>query len=112
MVLLHSHVFNLFQLQNFTNQGETDAARCDTKEKLKERGCLETDIISPQNYLQSLTNKPLSGTVKGDPVQIQPQAVKLDLRPGTFFPMDMYTYNFCVLLSFKTTPKCDKLGYI
>ncbi|XP_076119827.1 integrin beta-2 [Alosa pseudoharengus] len=68
---------------NFTNQGESDAERCETKAKLMEKGCKETDIISPQNSKKNIKQKPLSGpTSTTDAVQIEPQEIKLELRPG------------------------------
>lgn len=76
------------QPQNFTKQGEPDAARCNTKAKLKENHCKETDIISPENTYKPIKQKPLTkATGTADPVQVYPQEVKLDLRPGTFLPL-------------------------
>ncbi|XP_051566065.1 integrin beta-2-like [Myxocyprinus asiaticus] len=82
---------------NFTKTGEQEAARCDTVAVLKEKGCASTDIENPPNDFVPIANKPLN-----NPVQIKPQEVKLNLRPGrphTFdfefkraegYPVDLY----------------------
>uniref|UniRef100_A0A674BEG3 Integrin beta n=1 Tax=Salmo trutta TaxID=8032 RepID=A0A674BEG3_SALTR len=89
---------------NFTNPGEQEAARCDTRAQLEKRGCIEKDIISPQNNLTVTKNTPLSTNafVKDEPIQLRPQEVNLELRPGlprTFrldfrrvegYPVDLY----------------------
>uniref|UniRef100_A0A4W5LF42 Integrin beta n=1 Tax=Hucho hucho TaxID=62062 RepID=A0A4W5LF42_9TELE len=69
---------------NFTKPGKQKAARCDTWAKLVERGCMEGDIISPQNILTVTKNNILSTNafVKDEPVQLRPQEVNLKLRPG------------------------------
>lgn len=85
---------------NFTKTGEQEAARCDTVKLLLDRGCSKENIINPQNIFQNVVNKAL---VAGkDPVQIQPQEIQLNLRPGmpqTFqlrfkraegYPVDLY----------------------
>uniref|UniRef100_A0A8C2DD52 Integrin beta n=1 Tax=Cyprinus carpio TaxID=7962 RepID=A0A8C2DD52_CYPCA len=85
---------------NFTKTGEQEAARCDTPAVLKEKGCPPTDIINPKNDFIKISNKPLKAGE--NPVQIQPQEIQLDLRPGmpyTFqlhfkraqgYPVDLY----------------------
>ncbi|MBN3308432.1 ITB2 protein, partial [Amia calva] len=85
---------------NFTKPGEPGSARCDTKAKLEERGCKTSDIINPQGYDAAEKNVPLQGG--SSPVQLKPQAVRLELRPNqphtfplTFkraegYPVDLY----------------------
>uniref|UniRef100_A0A8C9T726 Integrin beta n=1 Tax=Scleropages formosus TaxID=113540 RepID=A0A8C9T726_SCLFO len=82
---------------NFTKQGEPDATRCDTTEALRSRGCENDDIVSPASSYTKLSDRPLSrGSGQNeDPVQLQPQAVRLNLRPGGFrrvedYPVDLY----------------------
>ncbi|XP_073722140.1 integrin beta-2-like [Misgurnus anguillicaudatus] len=83
---------------NFTKTGEQEAVRCNTVSELKGKGC--KGRIDPPNKLNIIENKPL---IAGkNPVQIQPQEIKLDLRPGkphTFqlefkqaegYPVDLY----------------------
>ncbi|XP_033901161.2 integrin beta-2-like isoform X2 [Acipenser ruthenus] len=73
--------------KNFTNKGEPDSARCDTKEQLEKRGCTETNIISPDSVFTPSMDSPLkSGS---HPIQLAPQQINLDLRPGkpTTFPV-------------------------
>ncbi|XP_048874738.1 integrin beta-2-like [Brienomyrus brachyistius] len=88
------------KFQNFTKAGEQEAVRCDVRDVLRERGCKDADIISPQGNHQSIKNLPLTGG--SNPVQIQPQGVQLNLRPNqpwtfTFkfkraegYPVDLY----------------------
>nr|QAT77243.1 integrin beta-2 [Plecoglossus altivelis] len=83
---------------NFTKPGEPEASRCDTEGQLIKKGCMDGNIISPSNVLQPEENKPLIT----DSVQLKPQSVKLQLRPGmphTFtlefqrvegYPVDLY----------------------
>lgn len=72
-------------LQNFTKAGEQEAARCDTKAKLMERGCEEEDIISPKNKQTVVKEVPLSGSFnQQEPIQLSPQTIELKLRPGEF----------------------------
>ncbi|KAK9969063.1 hypothetical protein ABG768_027273 [Culter alburnus] len=85
---------------NFTKTGEQEAARCDTVDVLKERGCPANSIINPKNDYQNILDRPL--TKGSPPVQIKPQEVQLHLRPGmphTFqlkfkraegYPVDLY----------------------
>ncbi|KAI5107344.1 integrin beta-2 [Silurus meridionalis] len=78
--------------QNFTKPGEPEAVRCDTSKNLQERGCPNDSrmIINPKSALYIRTNKPLSGPQKTEnPVQVQPQAIELNLRPG-----EAFTFNF------------------
>ncbi|RXM27970.1 Integrin beta-2 [Acipenser ruthenus] len=73
--------------QNFTNKGEQDSARCDTKEELEKRGCTETNIINPSSIFTPTVDIPLrSGN---QPIQLAPQQINLELRPGkpTTFPV-------------------------
>ncbi|XP_052004080.1 integrin beta-2 [Xyrauchen texanus] len=86
---------------NFTKTGEQEAVRCDTVAVLKEKGCASTDIENPPNNFVAIENKPLNANIE-IPVQIQPQEIKLNLRPGmphTFdfdfkraegYPVDLY----------------------
>ncbi|XP_063069558.1 integrin beta-2-like [Engraulis encrasicolus] len=70
---------------NYTKAGDPVATRCSTRADLREKGCLETDIIYPENSYRPVKQKPLTKTDQPgsvDPVQVQPQEVKLDLRPG------------------------------
>ncbi|XP_056092875.1 integrin beta-2 [Rhinichthys klamathensis goyatoka] len=85
---------------NFTKTGEQEAARCDTKALLIDRGCPPNSIINPLNIWKPVLNKSLAAGP--NPVQIQPQQIELDLRPGlphTFqlkfkraegYPVDLY----------------------
>ncbi|CAL8320272.1 unnamed protein product [Merluccius merluccius] len=92
---------------NFTKPGEQEAVRCDNRSQLMARGCLEHDIISPNNIYGVVRNQPLSdsfnkGAQQQEPIQLAPQEVKLELRPGmphTFtlsfkrvegYPVDLY----------------------
>ncbi|XP_034042449.1 integrin beta-2 [Thalassophryne amazonica] len=88
---------------NFTKAGEQEASRCDTKAQLKARGCKDEDIISPTNKLRIIKATPLSTSFnQQEPVQLNPQEIKLRLRPGlptTFtlsfkrvqgYPVDLY----------------------
>ncbi|XP_058888027.1 integrin beta-2-like isoform X1 [Acipenser ruthenus] len=73
--------------KNFTNKGEQDSARCDTKEELEKRGCTETNIINPSSIFTPTVDIPLrSGN---QPIQLAPQQIHLELRPGkpTTFPV-------------------------
>lgn len=86
--------------QNFTKPGEQEAARCDTRSKLKERGCKDNDIISPENDQRIDQNTPLSTSFsQQDPVQLSPQRISLRLRPGEFilFVGCCISRCFCVL---------------
>ncbi|XP_030641735.1 integrin beta-2 [Chanos chanos] len=74
---------------NFTKPGEQEAVRCNTKEALVSKGCPENDIVSPLNNMNRLKDKPLSSTRGRDPVQIQPQEIKLQLRPGVPFTFEL-----------------------
>lgn len=75
---------------NFTKTGEPEAVRCDTEEKLKEKGCSQQKIISPTSHLENVANKPLSGSDRTkNPVQVQPQEIKLNLRPGQAFTFNL-----------------------
>ncbi|XP_035249397.1 integrin beta-2 [Anguilla anguilla] len=90
---------------NFTKQGESDTVRCDTRVALRERGCEADNIVSPQNSQTLVKDLPLttrSSTANKEPVQLKPQQITLDLRPGlphTFqlkfkraedYPVDLY----------------------
>ncbi|RAM39416.1 hypothetical protein DOZ52_29375, partial [Enterobacter hormaechei] len=69
-----------------------EAARCDTVAVLKERGCPVKSIINPKNNIQYDSNRPLNtGQNTGqNPVQIQPQEIHLDLRPGMPHEFQLY----------------------
>ncbi|XP_056611668.1 integrin beta-2-like isoform X1 [Triplophysa dalaica] len=83
---------------NFNKPGEQEAVRCDTVAVLTDKGC--SAIIDPQNKLNKISIKPL--TNGSHPVQITPQEIELNLRPGkphtftvTFkraegYPVDLY----------------------
>ncbi|KAM4608389.1 integrin beta-2 [Polymixia lowei] len=94
---------------NFTKPGEQEAARCDTRAQLMERGCTEDEILSPKNFIQVVKSLPLSQSFQvnpnqnqQEPVQLSPQEIKLKLRPKlptTFtvsfkrvqgYPVDLY----------------------
>ncbi|XP_028289591.1 integrin beta-2 [Parambassis ranga] len=88
---------------NFTKAGEQEAVRCNTPTQLREIGCKENEIISPENRLKVTKNDVLSPSfVQKEPVQMSPQKISLELRPGlptTFqvffkraegYPVDLY----------------------
>ncbi|KAM9305627.1 integrin beta-2 [Gastrophryne carolinensis] len=62
---------------NFTTPSEPDSVRCDTIAALNERGCKETDIISPRSKVQNNNLRTLDDTV-----QLTPTEILLQLRPG------------------------------
>uniref|UniRef100_A0A672Z034 Integrin beta n=1 Tax=Sphaeramia orbicularis TaxID=375764 RepID=A0A672Z034_9TELE len=75
---------------NFTKPGEQEAVRCDTQAKLLERGCKAEEILSPPNSDTVTKNDRLSSTFdQQEPVQLAPQEIRLELRPGlpTTFPI-------------------------
>ncbi|KAA0715491.1 Integrin beta-2 [Triplophysa tibetana] len=63
---------------NFTKPGEQEAVRCDSVAVLKDKGC--SALIDPENKLNKISTKPL--TAGSHPVQITPQELELNLRPG------------------------------
>uniref|UniRef100_A0A8C2ESE9 Integrin beta n=1 Tax=Cyprinus carpio TaxID=7962 RepID=A0A8C2ESE9_CYPCA len=65
---------------NFTKAGEQEAARCNTAAMLRDKGCSSNGIINPKNDFIKTKDKPLAPGA--NPVQIQPQEVQLNLRPG------------------------------
>ncbi|XP_043105025.1 integrin beta-2 [Puntigrus tetrazona] len=85
---------------NFTKTGEQEAARCDTAASLKIKGCSADGIVNPKNDFLKISDKPL--VAGSNPVQMQPQEIELNLRPGlpqTFqlkfqrakgYPVDLY----------------------
>nr|XP_023670611.1 integrin beta-2-like [Paramormyrops kingsleyae]XP_023670612.1 integrin beta-2-like [Paramormyrops kingsleyae] len=87
---------------NYTKQGDVDSVRCDTRTELEKKGCEETNIIYPKSTAHNTKNRPLSIESGSEKFQIQPQGVKLILRPGmphTFsvkfkraedYPVDLY----------------------
>ncbi|XP_036425194.1 integrin beta-2 [Colossoma macropomum] len=88
---------------NFTKRGELEAVRCDTLSEILKRGCPRSKIVNPPNDQRKIRDKPLSEGKQGNsPVQIQPQEIYLELRPGkphTFefkfkraegYPVDLY----------------------
>uniref|UniRef100_I3K8D4 Integrin beta n=1 Tax=Oreochromis niloticus TaxID=8128 RepID=I3K8D4_ORENI len=77
-----SFFFLLPFMQNFTKAGEQDAVRCNTRANLISAGCQENEIISPANKLNIAKNDPLSASENGQVVQMRPQKIDLDLRPG------------------------------
>ncbi|XP_061774561.1 integrin beta-2 [Nerophis ophidion] len=91
------------QQLNFTKAGEQEAARCETRAKLRERGCREEEIIYPPSVQEILKAESLSNSFNmQEPVQLSPQKISLKLRPGlptTFsvsfkrvegYPVDLY----------------------
>ncbi|KAJ0070541.1 hypothetical protein NL108_015522, partial [Boleophthalmus pectinirostris] len=73
------------QQLNFTKTGEQEAVRCDTEAKLRSRGCNAEDVITVSNRQTVTKNEPLSQNFNQkdkEPVQLQPQAIQLTLRPG------------------------------
>uniref|UniRef100_A0A3P8R4N3 Integrin beta n=1 Tax=Astatotilapia calliptera TaxID=8154 RepID=A0A3P8R4N3_ASTCA len=70
------------QTLNFTKDGEQDAVRCNTRAELVKRGCKENEIISPKNKRNIAKDDPLSASQNGQVVQMRPQKIDLDLRPG------------------------------
>ncbi|KAM4558258.1 integrin beta-2 [Odontesthes bonariensis] len=91
------------QKLDFTKPGEQEAVRCDTRRQLQLRGCQMEDIISPVNVVNITKDNPLSASfVQEEPVQMRPQMIRLNLRPGlpsTFtvsfkraegYPVDLY----------------------
>ncbi|XP_066542496.1 integrin beta-2 [Hoplias malabaricus] len=78
------------QQLNFTQTGELESVRCDTKTELLKRGCAPEKIVNPPSTFSKNLNKQLSkGTQTTPPVQIQPQDITLELRPG-----EPYTFEF------------------
>ncbi|XP_026127046.1 integrin beta-2-like [Carassius auratus] len=85
---------------NFTKTGQQEAVRCNTAAMLRNEGCSSNGIINPKNNFTKTLNKPLGAGPS--PVQIQPQEIQLNLRPGlpeTFqirfkraegYPVDLY----------------------
>lgn len=78
--LLHIMLSVLLKPQNFTKAGEQEAARCNTAAMLRDKGCSSNGIINPKNDFIKTKDKPLAPGA--NPVQIQPQEVQLNLRPG------------------------------
>uniref|UniRef100_A0AAX7T3K4 Integrin beta n=1 Tax=Astatotilapia calliptera TaxID=8154 RepID=A0AAX7T3K4_ASTCA len=64
------------------SNGEQDAVRCNTRAELVKRGCKENEIISPKNKRNIAKDDPLSASQNGQVVQMRPQKIDLDLRPG------------------------------
>ncbi|XP_043581912.1 integrin beta-PS-like [Bombus pyrosoma] len=59
--------------------------RCVTREKFSNEGnhwCRTSDVIDETNQMLILEDRPLSSTRGTDPVQIQPQRIRLTLRRG------------------------------
>ncbi|XP_059418463.1 integrin beta-2 [Carassius carassius] len=73
---------------NFTKDVKQEAARCDTYTSLKEKGCSPSGIINPKNDFTKKADKPLNAGK--NPVQIQPQEIQLDLRPGMPFTFQLH----------------------
>lgn len=84
------------QKLNFTERGEPDSLRCDTRAQLLLKGCPADDIMEPSSLAEPQYDQP------GDRKQLSPQKVTLYLRPGqaaafnvTFrrakgYPIDLY----------------------
>ncbi|KAM4697856.1 integrin beta-2 [Rhinophrynus dorsalis] len=62
---------------NFTNAGEPDSLRCDSKAELELRGCNDIDIIYPDSRMFGKDEQTLD-----DVIQLTPRTVHLLLRPG------------------------------
>ncbi|XP_032831479.1 integrin beta-1-B-like isoform X1 [Petromyzon marinus] len=93
-------------MSNFTGVGESNSARCDYAENLKERRCDERHVESPRGEVRVLRNTPVSDQGTKLPpeniTQLAPQHVRLTLRAGqpqkfnlTFkraadYPVDLY----------------------
>ncbi|XP_075886634.1 integrin beta-2 [Nelusetta ayraudi] len=88
---------------NFTNTEKDEVTRCDTRDKLTEKGCDQNEIIFPVNSQSIVKENPLSESFEQqEPVQLSPQEISLKLRPGiaeTFtvsfkrvqgYPVDLY----------------------
>ncbi|KAM9365076.1 integrin beta-2 [Pholidichthys leucotaenia] len=94
------------QQLNFTKPGEQEAVRCDTISNLQSKGCKNDKIIYPTNKQEIKQQNPLSksdsSSQSREPVQMTPQKISLELRPGltqTFrvsfkraegYPVDLY----------------------
>ncbi|XP_075399450.1 integrin beta-2 [Tenrec ecaudatus] len=84
------------QKLNFTGRGEPDSVRCDTREQLLQKGCVNDDIVEPSSLVEVQKDE------ARDRQQLSPQRVTLYLRPGqaavfnvTFrrakgYPIDLY----------------------
>ncbi|XP_042527578.1 integrin beta-2 [Dipodomys spectabilis] len=84
------------QKLNFTDQGEPDSTRCDTREQLQKKGCEADNILDPRSFAMPQKDPQRGST------QLSPQHVTLHLRPGqeaafnvTFrraegYPIDLY----------------------
>ncbi|KAM3853530.1 integrin beta-2 [Vipera latastei] len=82
--------------RDFTKIGEPDSVRCDTKQKLLEKGC-DGNIIFPESFAH-----PVSSDQSNIKKQIYPEEVRLHLRPeqpavfnvtfqrGEDYPIDLY----------------------
>ncbi|CAB1328379.1 unnamed protein product [Coregonus sp. 'balchen'] len=78
---------------NFIKPGQQEASRCDTLAQLLERGCMERDIINPQNNLTVSKNTSLSTSAfaKEEPTQLRlPRTFKLDFQRVEGYPVDLY----------------------
>ncbi|MCI4378656.1 hypothetical protein PGIGA_G00218320 [Pangasianodon gigas] len=74
----------------FIKPGEPEAVRCDTENKLIEKGCPPGKIINPPSTSDLRQNRPLSGSEStNNPVQVQPQEIELTLRPGHAFTFQL-----------------------
>ncbi|CAN0386126.1 unnamed protein product [Lampetra planeri] len=73
-------------MSNFTGVGESNSARCDYAENLKERKCDERHVESPRGQVHVLRNTPVSDQGTKLPpeniTQLAPQHVRLTLRAG------------------------------
>ncbi len=94
---LHIMLSVLFKPQNFTKTGEQEAARCDTATSLINKGCSSNGIINPKNIFQLKSSNPLAAGK--NPVQIYPQEIQLNLRPG-------------MLHSYKSTVKLNQNNFL
>ncbi|KAM9252702.1 integrin beta-2 [Dugong dugon] len=84
------------QKMNFTELGEPDSVRCNTRQQLLMKGCPADDIVDPRSLAEAQDNP------AGEGKQLSPQSVMLYLRPGqaamfnvTFqraegYPIDLY----------------------
>ncbi|XP_043916480.1 integrin beta-2-like [Protopterus annectens] len=102
---------------NFIKRSEPDHMRCDTVYQLENKGCKSNDTVYPKSWQEVKQNLTLSST-KDQVVQLTPQRIKLNLRPGqpenitvTFrhaqgFPIDLY---YLMDLSFSMHDDLDNL---
>lgn len=95
---------------------KTNQDRCDLLENLKNLGCSPVNISNPDNKLDYLEDTVVQdGVGEGDAVQIQPQAIKINLRPNkpetftlTFRLAENYPVDLYYLMDLSNSMKDDK----